>query len=80
VSLKSCRGLEDLLPAELATWQHVEAIARETAQSYGYREIRTPLIEPAELFAKVRGTDNEVTRREQVIVRDRGGRAVVVRP
>ncbi len=80
MSLKACRGLEDLLPAETATWQSIETIARETALIHGYREIRTPLLEPADLFARVRGPENEVFRREQVTVRDRGGRAVALRP
>jgi histidyl-tRNA synthetase len=78
--LKSCRGLDDLLPNETATWQQVESAARETAQALGYREIRTPLLEPTELFNTWRSPERELFKREPVHVKDRANKPVSLRP
>ncbi|HRM71772.1 MAG TPA: ATP phosphoribosyltransferase regulatory subunit, partial [Ruminococcus bromii] len=49
---KKIKGTEDVLPKESYKWQFVEKIMREEARSYGFREIRTPVFEHTELFAR----------------------------
>ena len=44
--------MRDILPPESALWEHIEQTAREVFRTYAYQEIRTPLVEPTELFAR----------------------------
>ncbi|HID08833.1 TPA: histidine--tRNA ligase, partial [Candidatus Micrarchaeota archaeon] len=50
--VKAVRGMTDILPEESLLWQYLEAEIREAFAIYGYREIRTPIVERAELFAR----------------------------
>ena len=50
--IKAIRGMRDLLPPETSRWQWVESVAREVFGLYGYREVRLPLLERTELFAR----------------------------
>ena len=52
VKPKSVRGMTDLLPEASATWRIVEDIIREGIEAYGYREIRLPIVEHTEVFAR----------------------------
>ena len=56
------RGTRDLLPGEIERWQWAEARAREVLERYAYREIRTPLFEDYELFARAAGEASEVVQ------------------
>src|SRR5439155_314405 len=58
------RGTRDLLPGELERWQWVEARAREVLARYGYGEIRTPMFEDYELFARTSGEASEMVQKE----------------
>ncbi len=58
------KGTKDILPSEVYKWQYVEEKFRKTAQSYGFREIRTPMIEHTELFKRGIGDTTDVVNKE----------------
>jgi histidyl-tRNA synthetase len=78
--LQSLRGMVDLLPEQLALWQRVEAIAREQFRRAGVREIRTPLLEATELFARGIGEATDVVGKEMYSFTDKGERRCTLRP
>jgi histidyl-tRNA synthetase len=74
------RGTRDLLPDELPRWQWAEARARDVLTRYGYREIRTPLFEEFELFARTSGEASDVVQKEMYRFKDLGDRDLALRP
>lgn len=79
--LVAIRGFEDLLPATAARHAHVENIARAVFLRYGYREIRTPILEPTELFARSAGEASDVVVHKQMYTfQDPGQRSNTLRP
>ncbi len=77
---KAIRGTQDVLPADSATWQHVERTALRVAREYGYREIRTPVFEHTELFTRSVGETTDVVQKEMYTFEDKGGRSITLRP
>ena len=78
--LQSLRGLVDLLPAHTPLWQRVEATAREHFRRAQVDEIRTPLLEATELFARGIGEATDVVGKEMYTFVDRGDRSCTLRP
>jgi len=78
--IKAIRGMRDLLPPETARWQWVEQVAREVFVLYGYREIRLPLLERTELFARSIGADTDIVGKEMYSFTDRKGESLTLRP
>ena len=78
--LQSLRGMVDLLPEQMFLWQTVEATAREHFRRAGIQEIRTPLLEPTELFARGIGEATDVVGKEMYSFTDRGDRGCTLRP
>ena len=78
--LQSLRGMVDLLPAHTPLWQKVEATAREHFRRAGVQEIRTPLLEATELFARGIGEATDVVGKEMYTFTDRGDRSCTLRP
>lgn len=78
--IKAVRGVRDILPAETGRWQRVEAAARKVFEAYGYREIRLPLFERTELFARGIGEATDVVQKEMYTFEDRGGESLTLRP
>lgn len=78
--IKAIRGMRDILPPETSRWQAVETAAREAFRVYGYREIRLPLIERTELFARSIGTDTDIVSKEMYTFPDRHGDSLTLRP
>ncbi len=74
------RGTRDLLPGEVERWQWAEARAREVLERYDYREIRTPLFEDYELFARTSGEASEVVQKEMYRFKDLADRDLALRP
>ena len=74
------RGTRDLLPPELARWQWAESRARDVLARYGYGEIRTPMFEEFELFARTSGELSDVVQKEMYRFQDLGGRDLALRP
>ena len=74
------RGTRDLLPEELERWQWAEDRARDVLRRYGYREIRTPMFEDYELFARTSGESSDVVQKEMYRFKDLKGRDLALRP
>jgi len=79
-SIKAVRGVRDILPGEAGRWQRMERTARETFEAYGYQEIRLPLFERTELFARSIGDETEVVSKQMYTFDDRGGDSLTLRP
>ena len=79
-SVPPVRGINDILPEETPAWQWFEAIARSTLQSYGYREIRVPLLERTELFCRSIGEVTDIVEKEMSTFLDRNGDSLTLRP
>jgi histidyl-tRNA synthetase len=69
--LKAVRGTRDLLPPETALWNHVETVARSVFARYGFGEIRTPIFEATELFARGVGEETDIVSKEMYTWEDR---------
>jgi len=78
--LQAVRGTRDLLPEETPVWQAVESAAREVLELYGYREIRTPVFEVTQLFARGIGTETDIVAKEMYTFEDRDGSSLTLRP
>ncbi|MGQ0430403.1 MAG: histidine--tRNA ligase [Gammaproteobacteria bacterium] len=78
--LQSVRGMNDLLPAEMPWWQLVERAAREVFADCGYQEVRVPLVEQADLFARSIGEHTDIVEKEMYSFEDRGGDLLSLRP
>ena len=80
MAIKATRGVHDILPAEAPKWQRLEAVARRTFEGYGYREIRLPMFEQTELFARGIGEVTDIVQKEMYTFLDRSGESVTLRP
>ena len=78
--LQRLRGMVDLLSEQTRRWQAVEAVARESFRRSGFEEIRTPLLEVTELFARGIGEGTDVVGKEMYSFLDRGERSCTLRP
>lgn len=78
--ISAIRGTHDILPGEVERWQFVERIARSLCDRYGYLEIRTPVIEKEELFAKGSGESTDIVQKEMYGFTDKGGERITLRP
>jgi histidyl-tRNA synthetase len=63
-TLQAVRGMNDILPDEAEMWESIEAILREWLQSYGYRNMRTPLLEQTALFHRAIGEATDIVEKE----------------
>jgi histidyl-tRNA synthetase len=78
--LNTIPGTRDLLPDELARWQLVEGRARSIFARYGFDEIRTPILEATELFARGIGGDTDIVGKEMYTFQDQSGKSITLRP
>lgn len=76
----SVKGMRDLIPPFSFIWNKVEEEAIRTFTSYGYLEIRTPVVEYLELFQRSIGEDTEIVNKEMYVFKDRKGRELALRP
>jgi histidyl-tRNA synthetase len=72
--------MNDILPEVSATWQYLEAVVRDIVQSYGYSEIRLPLLERTDLFKRSIGEVTDIVEKEMYTFEDRGGESLTLRP
>jgi histidyl-tRNA synthetase len=79
-AIQAIRGMRDLLPADSATWQSVEAVLRDILNSYGYREMRIPLVEQTELFRRSIGEVTDIVEKEMYTFDDRNSVSLTLRP
>lgn len=78
--IKTLRGMRDILPDEAGAWQYIEDTAKSLFGLFGYREIRTPILEETALFVKSIGESTDIVQKEMYTFKDKGGRRVSLRP
>ncbi len=74
------RGMHDILPAEMPVWNQLEDTYRALAESYGYRQIRTPIVEKTALFDRGIGEVTDIVEKEMYTFQDRNGESLSLRP
>jgi histidyl-tRNA synthetase len=70
----------DILPPDSAAWQALESVLRQLLISYGYQEIRVPLVERTELFKRSIGEVTDIVEKEMYTFEDRNGNSLTLRP
>jgi histidyl-tRNA synthetase len=84
--IKAIRGTRDLLPPETALWNFVESTVREVFRAYNFQEIRTPIFEDTQLFARGVGEETDIVSKEMYTWNDQGraqsdkGQSITLRP
>lgn len=78
--IRAIRGMNDILPHDSARWLEVEATLNELLAHYGYQEIRTPIVESTQLFARSIGQDTDIVAKEMYTFEDRNGDSLTLRP
>src|SRR5204863_1255837 len=84
--IKAIRGTRDLLPPETALWNFVEGAVRDVMRAYNFQEIRTPIFEETQLFARSVGEETDIVSKEMYTWEDRGraasdkGQSLTLRP
>lgn len=74
------RGTQDILPEQARLWQWIENKVKEVTKKYRYEEIRTPIFEHTEIFARSVGDTTDIVQKEMYSFQDRGGRDLTLRP
>ncbi len=78
--IQAIRGMNDCLPAESGLWQYVESTIRQVVASYGYQEIRTPIVESTDLFKRSIGEVTDIVEKEMYTFADRNQDSLTLRP
>lgn len=78
--IQAIRGMNDLLPTETPVWQYLEQTIEQVVQSYGYREIRFPIVEQTQLFRRSIGEVTDIVEKEMYSFTDRNGDDLSLRP
>ncbi len=74
------KGTKDVLPSDAYKWQYVEGVAREVAQKFNLKEIRTPVFEHTELFLRGVGDTTDIVTKEMYTFKDKGDRSITLKP
>ena len=69
-SIQPIRGMNDVLPAEIGAWQHLERVVRELLAVYGYEEVRVPIVEHTELYRRGIGEFTDIVEKEMYTFTD----------
>jgi histidyl-tRNA synthetase len=78
--IQPVRGMNDVLPAQIGAWQHLEGTVRDLLTEYGFEEIRVPIVEHTELFKRAIGEFTDVVEKEMYTFTDQGGENLTLRP
>ena len=78
--IKAIRGMNDILPSQTRVWQYLESVLRDTLAIYGYQEIRMPVVEKTQLFARSIGTSTDIVEKEMYTFMDRNDESLSLRP
>jgi histidyl-tRNA synthetase len=78
--VQGIRGMEDVLPEQSPLWEKLEEACRSTFRQYGYRNIRTPIVEPTPLFVRGIGEATDIVEKEMYVFEDRNGESLALRP
>ncbi len=79
-TLQSIRGMNDILPSDSPLWQYLEGQVKSVLSQYGYREIRLPIVEATELFARGVGEHTDIVEKEMYTFNDRNDDSLTLRP
>lgn len=79
-NIQAIRGMNDTLPSQTPIWQKLESLLRQVVSSYGYSEIRMPMVEKTELFKRAIGEVTDVVEKEMYTFIDRNGDSLTLRP
>lgn len=74
------RGTQDILPTDSPKWRYIESKLHQLMEIYNYQEIRTPIFESTELFARGVGDSTDVVQKEMYTFKDKGDRSITLRP
>ncbi len=78
--IKAIRGMNDILPEQTVVWQYLEGQVKAVLASYGYSEIRLPIVEQTELFKRSIGEVTDIVEKEMYTFEDRNGESLTLRP
>lgn len=79
-AIQAIRGMNDILPTQTSHWQHVEKVLSRILERYGYQQIRLPILEKTELFARSIGEVTDIVEKEMYTFSDRNGDSLTLRP
>lgn len=79
-AIQAIRGMHDILPEHSPRWHKVEAVIKQVLDSYGYQEIRLPIVEKTELFKRSIGEVTDIVEKEMYTFDDRNGDSLTLRP
>jgi histidyl-tRNA synthetase len=80
MAITAIKGFNDILPEESGRWQHIEQTARRVFELNGFSEIRVPVMEKTDLFARSIGGDTDIVEKEMYTFTDKGENSVTLRP
>ncbi|MBI5522997.1 MAG: histidine--tRNA ligase [Desulfarculus sp.] len=80
MTIQAVRGMKDLLPNDAGKWRFIETKAREVFGAFGFQEIRVPILERTELFARSIGQATDIVEKEMYTFSDRSGDSLTLRP
>ncbi len=78
--IQPVKGMNDVLPSEIARWQWLESVAREILSAHAYDEMRVPIVEQTDLFKRAIGEFTDVVEKEMYSFEDKGGERLTLRP
>ncbi|PJE79720.1 Histidine--tRNA ligase [invertebrate metagenome] len=78
--LQAIRGMNDILPEEISAWQYLEQKIQQILVSYGYHEIRTPIVEQSAVFSRGIGAGTDIVEKEMYTFLDKNGDSLSLRP
>ena len=78
--IQPVKGMNDVLPGEIARWQWLESVAREILSAHAYDEMRVPIVEQTDLFKRAIGEFTDVVEKEMYSFEDKGGERLTLRP
>ena len=79
-SLRAVKGMNDVLPTAIEGWRRIESAFWETTRLYRYGELRTPIVEPTELFVRSIGEVTDIVEKEMYTFTDKGEHSLTMRP
>ncbi|MEL0168189.1 MAG: histidine--tRNA ligase [Pseudomonadaceae bacterium] len=79
-TLQAVRGMNDVLPEDSALWQYFERTVADLLTTYGYQQVRMPIVEPTELFKRSIGEVTDIVEKEMYTFDDRNGDSLTLRP
>jgi len=80
LNIKALKGFKDILPDEVHLWQRIETVARDVFRRFGFAEIKMPILEKTELFARSIGAATDIVEKEMYTFPDKNGESITMRP